>query len=172
MFLDVFETWGFRDFNDDSPVHVNEMMQDQKPVILPHGFLYTCTRVSALRGDRLCLSNDLVGHLEDGSWIGSKWRADFRELQGPEKRIVNVFFFLVGAEKNAPKSGEIEPVLEDRSGTDFLPETGCFFRYRRYFDGTLGVGCLCPMFFRWQAQLVWCIGSVHWKHLVFPTFSQ
>lgn len=54
MFLDVFETWGFRDFNNDSPVHVNEMMQDQKPVILPHGFLYylffafTCTSVSAL----------------------------------------------------------------------------------------------------------------------------
>lgn len=91
MFLDVFETWGFRDFNNDSPVHVNEMMQDQKPVILPHGFLYylffafTCTSVSALsaRCSWLFFSNDLVGHLED----------DFREIQGPEKRIRQRFFF-------------------------------------------------------------------------------
>lgn len=141
-------------------------------------FLHSLVHVSLpyLRGHRLCLSNDLVGHLEDGSWIGfpvdaNKMKSRLSGTSRSRKTNRQRFFFLVGAKKNAPKSGEIEPVLEDRSGTDFLPETGCFFRYR-YFDGTLGVGCLCPMFFRWQAQLVWCIGSVHWKHLVFPTFSQ
>ena len=103
-----------------------------------------------LRGDRLCLSNDLVGHLE-AVWIGKRGRQQNEESTfgnfKVQKNESSTFFFLVGAKKNAPKSGEIEPVLEDRSGTDFLPETGCFFRYR-YFDGTLGVGCLCPMFFR------------------------
>ena len=102
------------------------------------------------RGDRLCLSNDLVGHLE-AVWIGKRGRQQNEEPTfgnfKVQKNESSTFFFLVGAKKNAPKSGEIEPVLEDRSGTDFLPETGCFFRYR-YFDGTLGVGCLCPMFFR------------------------
>ena len=139
-------------------------------------FAFTCTRVSALSARWQALSQQRLGWplrscVDRKTWTPTKWRADFRELQGPEKRIVNVFFFGLERRFYAPKSGEIEPVLEDRSGTDFLPETGCFFRYR-YFDGTLGVGCLCPMFFRWQAQLVWCIGSVHWKHLVFPTFSQ
>lgn len=86
-----------------------------------------------LRGVRgFFFSNDLVGHLED----------DFREIQGPEKRIRQRFFFL---ERRfyAPISGEIEPVLEDRSGTDFLPETGFFFRYD-YFDGFSGRRMFVP----------------------------
>lgn len=139
MFLDVFETWGFRDFNNDSPVHVNEMMQDQKPVILPHGFLYylffafTCTSVSALSAR--C------------SWLFFQKRLGWplRRLSGnsrSRKTNSSTFFFL---ERRfyAPISGEIEPVLEDRSGTDFLPETGCFFRYD-YFDGFSGRRMFVP----------------------------
>ena len=182
MLLDVFETWGFRDFNNDSPVHVNEMMQDQKPVILPHGFLYfffafTCTRVSALSARWQALSQQGLGW-PLRRWIVDRFSRGRQQNEEPtfgnfkvQKNESSTFFFWLERRFYAPKSGEIEPVLEDRSGTDFLPETGCFFGYR-YFDGTLGVGCLCPMFFRWQAQLVWCIGSVHWKHLVFPTFSK